>query len=98
MAEDAWNSRNPELVSMVYAPDTYWRNRNKFIHGRQEVVNFLTKKWQKELEYRLIKELWTYDRNKNEGLMINRYACINDLCISEDERAFFWPLGRGNGL
>ena len=59
-AEDGWNSRNPEKVSLVYTPDSRWRNRNEFIHGREQIVQFLTRKWQKELEYRLIKELWAF--------------------------------------
>ncbi|HEC57988.1 hypothetical protein LCGC14_1380640 [marine sediment metagenome] len=63
MAEDAWNSRDAERVSLVYTEDTYWRNRAEFISGRQQVKEFLTKKWQKEHDYRLIKELWAYDDN-----------------------------------
>jgi uncharacterized protein len=59
-AEDGWNSRNPEQVSLVYTPDSRWRNRDEFIHGREQIVQFLTRKWQKELEYRLIKELWAF--------------------------------------
>ena len=60
-AEDAWNSRNPEKVSLAYSPDCYWRNRSEFIRGRSEIVAFLTRKWAKELDYRLIKELWAFD-------------------------------------
>ena len=63
MAEDAWNSRDPERVSMVYTEDTYWRNRAEFISGRDEVVAFLNRKWAKELDYRLIKELWAFTDN-----------------------------------
>lgn len=63
MAEDAWNSRDPERVSLVYTEDTYWRNRSEFINGRQQVREFLTQKWQKEQEYRLIKELWAFTDN-----------------------------------
>lgn len=59
-AEDGWNSRNPEQVSLVYTPDSRWRNRNEFINGREQIVQFLTRKWQKEQEYRLIKELWAF--------------------------------------
>ena len=59
-AEDAWNSRDPQRVSMVYTPDTQWRNRAEFVTGREQVVGFLTRKWHKELEYRLIKELWAF--------------------------------------
>jgi len=63
MAEDAWNSRDPGRVSMVYTEDTYWRNRAEFINGRAEVKAFLTRKWAKELDYRLIKELWAFTDN-----------------------------------
>jgi nuclear transport factor 2 (NTF2) superfamily protein len=64
MAEDGWNSRDPQRVSMVYTTDSQWRNRAEFIHGRAEIVAFLTRKWAKELEYRLIKELWAFDGNQ----------------------------------
>ena len=59
-AEDGWNSRDPQKVSLAYSVDSRWRNRNKFIYGREEIVSFLTRKWERELEYRLIKELWTF--------------------------------------
>jgi uncharacterized protein len=58
-AEDGWNSCDPERVSLVYSLDSRWRNRAEFINGRTEIVEFLTRKWRKELEYRLIKELWS---------------------------------------
>jgi hypothetical protein len=61
-AEDAWNSRNPRQVSFGYTVDTRWRNRSEFITGREQVIEFLTRKWSKELEYRLIKELWAFDQ------------------------------------
>jgi len=64
MAEDAWNTRNPDKVSLVYTEDTVWRNRNEFIKGREEVREFLKRKWDKELEYRLIKELWAFSDHK----------------------------------
>jgi nuclear transport factor 2 (NTF2) superfamily protein len=64
MAEDAWNSCDPERVSLVYTEDTYWRNRSEFVNGRQQVRTFLTRKWAKELDYRLIKELWAYSDNR----------------------------------
>ena len=60
MAENAWNSKNPEIVKMAYSEDTMWRNRHIFVRGREEVQNFLKEKWSRELEYRLIKELWAY--------------------------------------
>jgi nuclear transport factor 2 (NTF2) superfamily protein len=59
-AEDGWNTCNPEKVSLAYSPDSYWRNRSEFVKGRAEIVGFLTRKWQKELDYRLIKELWAF--------------------------------------
>jgi len=59
-AEDGWNSRNPEQVSLVYTPDSRWRNRDEFVNGREQIVQFLTRKWKKEQEYRLIKELWAF--------------------------------------
>jgi len=63
MAEDAWNSCDPERVSLVYTEDTYWRNRSEFVNGRQQVKEFLSRKWANELDYRLIKELWAYTDN-----------------------------------
>ena len=122
MAEDGWNSRDPERVSLVYTEDSQWRNRAEFPRGRAEIVQFLKRKWAKELDYRLIKELWAFDGariavrfayewhddsghwyrsygNENwefdtHGLMMRRYASINDLPIAEEERKFHWPLGR----
>ena len=64
LAEDAWNSQNPERVSLAYTPDSEWRNRNEFINGRAEIVAFLSKKWQKELNYRLKKEYWAHTDNR----------------------------------
>ncbi|MBY4951758.1 MULTISPECIES: nuclear transport factor 2 family protein [Pantoea] len=121
MAEDAWNSCDAQRVSRVYSEDTRWRNRSEFVNGRAEVVTFLQRKWIKELDYRLIKELWAWHEDKlavrfayewhddsgnwfrsygNEnwhfgadGLMIQRFACINDLPISADQRLFHWPAG-----
>lgn len=122
LAEDSWNSRNAEKVSLAYTVDTKWRNRSSFVNSREEAAAFLTGKWEKELEYRLIKELWAFTENRiavryayewhydsgnwfrsygNEnwefdenGLMQNRFACINDLPIKESERKFHWPQGR----
>nr|WP_314492037.1 nuclear transport factor 2 family protein [uncultured Pseudomonas sp.] len=122
LAEDGWNSRDPEKVSLAYTPDTQWRNRVEFVSNREEAKAFLTRKWRKELDYRLIKELWAFADNRiavryayewhddsgnwfrsygNEnwefaenGLMHRRFACINDLPISEAERKFRWSLGR----
>lgn len=122
LAEDAWNSRDPERVSLVYTSDTIWRNRSEFLKGRPAVVEFLKRKWSREIDYRLIKELWAFSENRiavrfayewrddsghwyrsygnenwefnEQGLMMRRFASINDLLISESERKFFWPLGR----
>jgi len=122
MAEDAWNSRDPDRVALVYTQDTRWRNRAEFPVGREEVRRFLQRKWAKELDYRLIKELWACSGNRiavrfayewhddsghwyrsygnenwefnEQGLMMRRFASINDLPIRPEERKFFWPLGR----
>lgn len=122
LAEDGWNSRDPEKVSLAYSLDTQWRNRAEFAFNREQAKNFLTRKWAKEHEYRLIKELWAFTENRlavryayewhddsgnwfrsygnenwefgDDGLMINRYACINDMLIKESERKFHWPQGR----
>ena len=121
MAEDAWNSRDPERVSLAYTVDSRWRNRAEFITGREEIVAFLTRKWRRELDYRLIKEIWGCRENRiavrfayeyrddagtwfraygnenwefdDEGLMRLRYASINDLPITAEERKFHWPQG-----
>jgi nuclear transport factor 2 (NTF2) superfamily protein len=63
-AEDAWNSRDPEKVSLAYTLDSQWRNRSEFIHGRREIIEFLRRKWARELDYRLIKELWAFDNDR----------------------------------
>lgn len=64
LAEDAWNSRDPEVVCLAYTMDTEWRNRTDFINGREEVKAFLTQKWNKELAYKLKKELWGFRENR----------------------------------
>ena len=122
LAEDGWNTRDAAKVSLAYSLDTRWRNRAEFANGREEARAFLERKWAKELEYRLIKELWAFTGNRigvryayewrddsgnwfrsygnenwefnEDGLMFNRYACINDRPIAESERLFHWPLGR----
>lgn len=122
LAEDGWNTRDASKVALAYSLDTKWRNRSEFIKGRDEAQKFLERKWNKELEYRLIKELWAFTDNRiavryayewkddsgswfrsygNEnwefnpdGLMVNRYASLNDLPIKESERLYHWPLGR----
>ena len=122
LAEDGWNSRDPQRVSLVYTEDSQWRNRHEFPVGRAQIVEFLQRKWQREHEYRLIKEIWAHDSHRiavrfayewkddtgqwfrsygnenwefeDNGLMRKRYASINDLAISENERLFHWPQGR----
>ncbi len=122
LAEDGWNTRDAAKVSLAYSVDTRWRNRAEFTNGRNEARAFLERKWSKELEYRLIKELWAFTDNRiavryayewrddsgswfrsygnenwefrEDGLMVNRYSCINDLPIKEEDRKFHWPLGR----
>ena len=63
-AEDGWNSCNPQRVSLAYKPDSYWRNRAEFLQGRAEIEAFLTRKWNRELDYRLIKEVWAFADNR----------------------------------
>jgi nuclear transport factor 2 (NTF2) superfamily protein len=113
-AENAWNTRDPERVALAYTEDSEWRNRSEFLSGRDAIREFLTRKWAKELDYRLKKELWCFMDNKiavrfeyewhdesdnwyraygNEnwefaenGLMMRRFASINDTPIQESER------------
>jgi nuclear transport factor 2 (NTF2) superfamily protein len=63
-AEDAWNTRDPQRVSLAYTPDSVWRNRDAFVTGREAIVEFLTRKWERELDYALRKELWAFDGNR----------------------------------
>src|SRR3954469_9812801 len=64
LAEDAWNARDPQRVSLAYSPDSVWRNRAEFLQGRAAIVQFLERKWNRELDYRLIKELWAFQENR----------------------------------
>ncbi|MGR6872141.1 nuclear transport factor 2 family protein [Pseudomonas sp. HK3] len=64
IAEDAWNNKNPKKIATAYSLDSQWRNRDQFVKGRDEIIQFLSGKWNKELEYRLIKELWAYEGNR----------------------------------
>ena len=117
-AENAWNTRDPEHVALAYTEDSEWRNRHEFVNGRDEIREFLKRKWEKELDYRLRKELWCFMDNRiavrfeyeyhdqsgnwyraygNEnwefaenGLMMRRFASINDLAIQESDRKFRW--------
>ena len=121
-AEDAWNTRDPVRVAGAYTAESRWRNRAEFFTGREAIEAFLHRKWARELDYRLIKEVWAFTDNRiavrfayewhddsghwfrsygnenwefdGEGLMRLRLASINDLPIGENERKFFWPLGR----
>lgn len=63
-AEDGWNGRNPEKVALAYTEDSFWRNRGEFLRGRAEIIAFLTRKWVKEIDYRLIKEIWTHGEDR----------------------------------
>jgi uncharacterized protein len=69
-AEDGWNSRNAEKVALAYTIDSFWRNRSEFLQGRPAIIEFLSRKWQKEREYRLVKELWAF----NESRIAVRFA------------------------
>ena len=64
LAEDGWNSRDPQQVALAYTVDSWWRNRAEFIRGRQAIIDFLTRKWRRELDYRLIKELWAFEGSR----------------------------------
>jgi uncharacterized protein len=64
MAEDAWNTRDPARVALAYTTDSRWRNRSEFLEGRAAIEAFLTRKWSRELDYRLIKEVWTFRENR----------------------------------
>ena len=64
LAEDGWNSRDPQKVSLAYSIDSSWRNRSEFVTGREAIIQFLTRKWKRELDYRLIKELWAFAENR----------------------------------
>jgi nuclear transport factor 2 (NTF2) superfamily protein len=75
MAEDGWNSRDPEKVSLAYTPDCQWRNRAEIFQGRDRIVDFLTRKWVRELDYRLIKELWAFHGNRIAVRFAYEYRC-----------------------
>jgi uncharacterized protein len=117
-AEDAWNTRDADRVALAYTEDSEWRNRSEFVNGRVAIREFLQRKWEKELDYRLKKELWCFMDNKiavrfeyewhdkagewyraygnenwefaDNGLMMKRFASINDLAIREIDRKFRW--------
>jgi len=87
-AEDGWNSRDPQKVSLAYSIDSRWRNRTEFIHGREEIIAFLTCKWERESGYRLIKELWGFKENR----MAVRF------CYESHDSAGQWFRSYGNEL
>jgi uncharacterized protein len=117
-AENAWNTRDPERVALAYTEDSEWRNRSEFLSGRPAIKAFLQRKWAKELDYRLRKELWCFMDNRiavrfeyewhdesgswyraygnenwefaDNGLMMRRFASINDVSIQASERKFLW--------
>jgi len=64
LAEDAWNTRDPARIALAYSPDSVWRNRAEFLSGREQIVQFLTRKWARELDYRLIKEVWAWQSHR----------------------------------
>ena len=88
MAEDAWNTKNPEKVSLAYTPDTEWRNRSEFLNGREEVVAFLKRKWEQEQSYKLKKELWAF--------MDNRIAVRFEYEYHNSEGQWFRAYGNEN--
>ena len=81
LAEDAWNGRDPARVALAYTEDSAWRNRAEFLAGRDAIVAFLTRKWHRELDYRLIKELWAF---RDDRIAVR----------FDTDRMFHWPLGR----
>ena len=88
MTEDAWNTRDPVRVVLACTPDTQWRNRAEFLRGRDQVAVFLVRKWRRELEYRLIKQLWAFSGNR----IAVRFACE----YRDDRRNWFRTYGNEN--
>ncbi len=89
-AEDGWNGRNPQQVALAYSPDSRWRNRSEFFEGRAAIIDFLSRKWLKELDYRLIKELWAFDSDR----IAVRFAYE----WHDDEGSWFRSYGNENWL
>ena len=79
-AEDAWNKQEPEKVALAYTPDSIWRNRDTFLQGRDEIIEFLKDKWSKELNYRLIKELWAFTENRIAARYCYEYQSPDGQC------------------
>lgn len=90
LAEDAWNSRDPQRVSLAYTPDSRWRNRSDYVTGRAEIRELLTRKWQREHEYRLIKELWAFTDNRIAVRFVYEWQ--------DDSGAWFRACGNENWL
>lgn len=88
LAENAWNSRDPQKVSLAYSIDSRWRNRTEFLQGREEIVAFLTRKWERETDYRLVKELWGFHNNR----MAVRF------CYESHDASGRWFRSYGNEL
>ncbi len=81
MAEDAWNTRDPSRVALAYTPDSQWRNRSEFLQGRESIENFLTAKWARELDYRLIKEVWAHRENRIAVRFAYEWRDANGACF-----------------
>ncbi|ANG62906.1 hypothetical protein A8C75_10695 [Marinobacterium aestuarii] len=90
LAEDAWNSQDPEKVSLAYTPDSRWRNRSEYVTGREQIRDLLTRKWQREHEYRLIKELWAFTDNRIAVRFVYEWQ--------DDNGAWFRACGNENWL
>jgi nuclear transport factor 2 (NTF2) superfamily protein len=89
-AEDGWNTRDPQRVALAYTPDSRWRNRSEFFTGRDAIIEFLTRKWAKELEYRLIKELWAFGTDRIAARFAYEWH--------DDSGAWFRSYGNENWL
>nr|WP_067293806.1 nuclear transport factor 2 family protein [Marinobacterium profundum] len=90
LAEDAWNSQDPDRVSMAYTPDSRWRNRSEYVTGREQIRDLLQRKWQREHEYRLIKELWAFTDNRIAVRFVYEWQ--------DDNGAWFRACGNENWL
>jgi hypothetical protein len=88
LAEDAWNSREPQKVVVAYTPDSSWRNRSEFVRGHEEIVRFLERKWARELEYRLVKELWAFTDRRIAVRFVYEWR--------DDSGSWFRSLGNEN--
>jgi uncharacterized protein len=104
MAEDAWNSQDPDRVKMAYTENSMWRNRSEFVTGRDEIRNLLIRKWQREQDYRLIKELWAFTDNRIAVRFCYEYSMPaavsqendDDTAVAESSRQWFRAYGNEN--